>query len=161
MSQDIFIKMAGIEGESLDSKHEKEIDVLSWQWKVYQEANMHTGSGGGSGKATVQDLEFLHFVDKATPNLLKYCLTGKHIDKVVLTVRKAGGTPIEYLKITMSDVIVTMVAPYGQSDDDSRIKETVRLSFSKVEQEYTVQNKEGGSQGTVTASYDIKGNKEA
>ena len=37
MSQDIFIKMAGIEGESLDSAHKNEVDVLSWQWKVYQE----------------------------------------------------------------------------------------------------------------------------
>ncbi len=161
MSQDIFIKMTGIEGESLDSAHKNEVDVLSWQWKVYQEANMHTGSGGGAGKATVQDLEFLHFIDKASPNLLKYCLTGKHIPEVVLTVRKAGGEPIEYLKITMSDVIVTMVAPYGQSDDDARIKETIRLSFAKVKQEYNVQNAQGGSAGAVTASYDIKGNKEA
>ncbi len=36
MSQDIFIKMTGIEGESLDSAHKNEVDVLSWQWKVYQ-----------------------------------------------------------------------------------------------------------------------------
>lgn len=161
MSQDIFIKIAGIDGESLDSTHKDEVEVLSWNWKVYQEANMHSGSGGGAGKATVQDLEFEHYVDRATPNLLKYCLTGKHIPEVKLTVRKAGGSPIEYLKITMTDVIVTLVQPHGQSSDDVRIRENVRLSFSKVQQEYNVQNNQGGSGGAVTASYDIKGNKES
>ncbi len=160
MSQDIFLKIDGIDGESEDSAHKNEIEVSSWNWKVYQDSNMHAGSGGGSGKATVQDLEFLHYVDKASPNLLKYCLTGKHIPNVLLTVRKAGGSPVEYLKITMEDVIVTMVAPFGQSDDDIRIKETVRLSFSRVKQEYSVQNAQGGNAGAVTANYDIKGNKE-
>jgi type VI secretion system secreted protein Hcp len=42
-----------------------------------------------------------------------------------------------------------------------RGRETVGLSFSKVTHEYVVQNQQGGSGGTVTASFDIKGNKEA
>jgi type VI secretion system secreted protein Hcp len=42
-----------------------------------------------------------------------------------------------------------------------RVKERVRLSFSKIKQEYSVQNAQGGSGGAVTAGYDIKGNKES
>jgi type VI secretion system secreted protein Hcp len=91
---------------------------------------------------------------------MKYCLTGKHIDQAVLTIRKAGGNPLEYLKITMSDVIVTQVQPSGSNTDDG-IREQVRLSFAKVKQEYVVQNAQGGSGGAVTAGYDIKLNKEA
>jgi type VI secretion system secreted protein Hcp len=78
---------------------------------------------------------------------------------VVLTTRKAGGHPLEYMKITMNDVIVTLVHPISTQSDE-RLREQVGLSFSKVRQEYLIQNAQGGSGGTVTASFDIKANKE-
>lgn len=160
MAQDIFLKINGIDGESQDTSHKNEIEVLKWNWNIHQESTMHAGSGGGAGKATVEDLTFDHLVDRASPNLMKYCLTGKHINEAVLVVRKAGGNPLEYLKLTMSDVIVTGVAPSG-TNNDLGMRETVSLSFAKVKQEYVVQNQQGGSGGAVTASYNIKGNKEA
>ncbi|WP_439683110.1 DUF796 domain-containing protein [Cupriavidus oxalaticus] len=161
MAQDIFLKINGIDGESQDSSHKNEIEVLAWDWSVEQQSTMHAGSGGGAGKATVSDLSFEHFIDRASPNLMKYCLTGKHINEAVLVVRKAGGNPLEYLKLTMTDVIVTKVSPKGSVDDEVRMREKVALSFSRVKQEYVVQNPQGGSGGAVTAGYDIKGNKEA
>lgn len=160
MAQDIFLKIAGIDGESQDSAHKDEIDVSSWTWQVLQESNMQQGSGGGSGKATVKDLSFVHNVDRASPNLMKYCLTGKHIPEAKLTVRKAGGTPLEYLKLTMTDVVITNVQPAGSSKDEI-IKEQVSMAFAKIKHEYIVQNQQGGSGGAVTAGYDIKLNKEA
>ena len=160
MAQDIFLKISGIDGESQDAAHKNEIDVSSWTWQVLQDANMHQGSGGGSGKATVKDLVFVHNVDRSSPNLMKFCLTGKHIAEAQLTVRKAGGSPLEYLKISMTDVVITNVQPVGSASDEV-IKENVSLSFAKVKQEYTVQNQQGGSGGAVTAGFDIKLNKEA
>jgi type VI secretion system secreted protein Hcp len=134
-----------------------EVDVLTYSWIMEQQSTMNAGGGGGSGKATVHDLEFTHFYDKASVNLAKYCLTGKHIPECKLTVRKAGGTPLEYLVVTMSDVIVTYV---GQSAD-AKVVEKVRLSFAKVKLEYKVQNAQGGGAGAVTATYDIKLNKDS
>ncbi|MFL9964765.1 type VI secretion system tube protein Hcp [Paraburkholderia sediminicola] len=161
MAQDIFLKIDGINGESLDDRHKDEIEVLTWDWEILQDSTMHAGSGGGAGKATVKDLTFEHWIDRASPNLMKYALTGKHIDQAVLVMRKAGGNPLEYLKVTMSDVLVTRVKPSGSRNDVERSLESVSLSFSKVKQEYVVQNAQGGSGGAVTASFDIKGNKEA
>lgn len=160
MAQDIFLKINGIDGESMDSGHKNELEILSWDWQILQESNMHMGSGGGSGKATVKDLNFVHYVDRSSPNLMKFCLTGKHIPEAKLVVRKAGGSPLEYFKITMTDVVITNVQPMGNSNEE-RVKEKVALSFAKVKQEYTVQNQQGGSGGAVTAGYDIKLNKEA
>lgn len=160
MAQDIFLKVNGIDGESMDADHKNEIEVMSWDWQILQDSNMHTGSGGGSGKATVKDLNFIHAVDRSSPNLMKFCLTGKHIPEAILVVRKAGGNPLEYLKITMNDVVITNVQPMG-SNLETRITEKVSMSFAKVKQEYTVQNQQGGSGGAVTAGYDIKLNKEA
>ncbi|WZV80259.1 type VI secretion system tube protein Hcp [Burkholderia pseudomallei] len=155
------MKIDGINGESLDDSHKDEIEVLNWNWEIQQESTMHTGSGGGAGKASVKDLTFEHAIDRASPNLMKYALTGKHVDQAVLVMRKAGGNPLEYLKLTMSDVIITRVRPSGSRDDTERSRETVSLSFAKVKQEYVVQNAQGGSGGAVTTSFDIKGNKEA
>ena len=160
MAQDIFLKLTGISGEAQDATHKDEVEVLSWTWKISQESSVHAGSGGGAGKATVSDLTFDHYMDRASPNLLKYCLTGKHIDTATLVVRKAGGTPLEYLTITMGDVIVTKVSP-ELNYNMSRPREEISLSFARVRQEYVIQNQQGGSGGTVTASFDIQKNSEA
>ncbi|KUZ80836.1 Hcp1 family type VI secretion system effector [Burkholderia ubonensis] len=158
MAQDIFLKLTGIEGESTDRSHSNEIEVLTWTWSVSQQSNMHMGSGGGAGKCTVDDLTFEHYIDRATPNLIQYCLTGKPLDSAVLVMRKAGGKPLEYLKITMEDVLVTGVKPV--SNPNMRVpREEVRLSFSRVKQEYVIQNARGGGAGTVAMGYDIKSNK--
>ncbi len=125
---DIFVKIDGIDGKSQDAVHKGPIEALSYRWKMSQGASMHAGSGGGAGKAGVDDLQFTHAIDRASPNLMKYCLTGKHIPKVVFTVRKAGGAPLEFLKLTLEDVIVTGVEPIviGQNHI-----ENVMLSFCK------------------------------
>ncbi|MFJ3461311.1 Hcp family type VI secretion system effector [Achromobacter spanius] len=158
MAHDIFLKIDGIEGEAEDATHKNEIEVLSWSWGVSQQSNMHMGSGGGTGKATVDDLSFEHYIDRATPNLVQYCLLGKHIKQAQLVVRKSGGSPLEYLKLTMNDVLVTRVNPEGVAADESRPRERVALSFSSMKQEYIIQNAQGGSGGAVTATFDIKKN---
>ena len=66
MSYDIFLKIDGIDGESMDDKHKNEIEVLSWRWNIHQESTMHAGSGLGSGKVSVTNLSFEHYIDRAS-----------------------------------------------------------------------------------------------
>jgi type VI secretion system secreted protein Hcp len=155
MTHDIFIKIDGISGESEDELHPGEIQVHSWRWKMSQQSTMMSGSGGGAGKATINDLEFIHQIDRASPNLMRYCLTGRHIMKVVLSTRKAGGAPMDFLKITLGDVVVTGVEPIVTG---SNYYEHVTLSFARVKSEYTLQSAAGRSSGTITASFDIREN---
>jgi type VI secretion system secreted protein Hcp len=157
MAQDIFLKLAGIKGESEDAEHKDEIEVLTWDWSVSQQSNMHLGSGGGAGKCTVNDLAIEHHIDCATPNLIQYCLTGKHIDSAVLVMRKAGGAPLEYVRIMMEDVLITQVRSVHCASMRFP-REEVRLSFARVRQEYVIQNARGGSAGAIGMGYDIKSN---
>lgn len=154
MAQDMFIKIDGIEDESLDATHKNEIEVLSWHWASSQHSNMHSGSG----KATVEDFCFDHYVDKASPNLLSYCLSGKHIKNIKFVIRKAGGDPLEYLTLTFTDVIVTHLETSGSVEDESRPRERVTFSFTKFTQDYVMQNAEGAKSGVISASYDVKAN---
>jgi len=154
MAVDQFIKIGDIKGESVDSKHKDSIDVSSWNWGMHQSGTMHEGGGGGSGKVAVEDLSFTHYIDKSTPPLHLACCTGKHYDKAVLTVRKAGEKPVEYLKITMEEVLITRITNGGNKSDD-RVSETVHLNFAGFKMEYTVQNKDGTPGATVEAAFDI------
>lgn len=154
---DMYIKIAGIAGEAQDGVHNGEIDVASWHWKMSQQSSMMSGSGSGVGKATINDLEFVHQIDRASPNLMRYCLTGRHIPKAVLSMRKAGGVPLDFLKITMDNVVITSVETTAAG---TKYWEHVTLSFAKVKQEYTVQNNLGSTNGVVTAQFDIKENRD-
>ena len=113
---DYFLKIDGIAGGSSDEQHKGELDVVSWSWGVTQSGSMAFGSGGGEGKANFSDFSFTHRVDKASPVLLKACATGEHIKEAILIARKAGGeTTQEFLKLTISDVLVSSYRNSGSS----------------------------------------------
>ena len=121
MAVDTFLKFASIKGDSQDKDHKDEVEVLGWSWGAHQSGTMHRGKGGGAGKVSVNDLSITKYVDQATPNLWKLCCNGKHEDEAVLTMRKAGGdTALEYLKITLEEVLVADIQTGGSDGEESR-----------------------------------------
>ena len=152
-------RSASIKGESLDAKHKDEIEVLSWSWGVAKSGSIARGGGGGAGKASFNDFNFTHHVDKASPVLLKACATGEHIKEATITRRKAGKGQQEFLIIKMADVIITSVNPSGDADA-SATAEHVSLQFAKVDLEYKPQKPDGSLDAGIHFKYDIKGNKE-
>ena len=158
MATDIFAKIGDIKGESLDSKHKDEVEVLSWSWGVQQSGTMAHGGGGGEGKASFNDFNFVHHVDKASPVLLKACATGEHIKEATITVRKAGKGQQEFLIIKMTDVIITGVNPSGAADA-AATAEHVALQFAKVDLEYKPQKADGSLDAGIHFKYDLKANK--
>ncbi len=157
MAVDMFLKLDGIDGEAQDKKHGKEIDVLAWSWGLSQSGTTHMGGGGGAGKAAFQDLSVTKWVDKSSMTLMEYVSTGKHIKKARLTVRKAGGTPLEYIIIDMEDIIVTSVSTGGSGGED-RLTENVSLNFSVVKTQYVPQAKDGTGEAPIAFGWDIAGN---
>jgi type VI secretion system secreted protein Hcp len=158
MSVDIFMKLDPLKGESKDAKHTGEIDVISWGWGMDQTGTFHTGGGGGAGKVNVHDLSFSHLVDTATTDLMKACTTGTHLPKGVLTVRKAGKNPLEFIKLTIEDIIVTSVSTGGSGEDD--YVEHVTLNFAKFKFEYTPQLATGAGGVTTQVSWNVPANAE-
>jgi len=159
MAADIFAKIGDIKGESLDSKHKNEVEILSWSWGVQNAGTIGRGGGAGQGKASFNDFNFTHHIDKASPVLLKACATGQHIKEATITVRKAGKGQQEFLIIKMADVIITSVNPSG-SGDAAATMESVALQSSKVDLEYKPQKADGSLDAGLHFKYDIKGNKE-
>jgi type VI secretion system secreted protein Hcp len=157
MAVDMFIKIGDLKGESVDDKHKEEIDVLAWSWGMSQSGTTHLGTGAGAGKVNVQDVSFPQYVDKSSPNLMQYCCNGKHFAEALLTVRKAGETPLEYLKLTLKDLMITAVSTGGSGGED-RLTENVTLNFSQFKVEYTPQKKDGTGDAAVTIGWDVAKN---
>ena len=158
MAVDMFMKIKTIEGESTDKTHKKEIDVLAWSWGMSQSGTSHVGGGGGSGKVSVHDLSFTKYVDSSSNALILGCCSGEHYDEALLTVRKAGKDPLEYIKITLKEVIVTSVTTGGSGGED-RLTENVTLNFAEFKFEYQPQSAKGGKDGGAKiAAWDIAQN---
>ena len=155
--QDFYIKLEGIDGESKDSKHTNWIDVLSFEYAVTQSSSMATGGGGGVGRANFDALSFVHYVDRATPALLKYCAKGKHIPEVTISACKAGDGSQEYMSVRLFQVLVTHAGPVGTTED-ARVKEKVDLSYSEIRVEVKEQNADGTMGATVTGGWKVKEN---
>lgn len=160
MAVDMFLEITTIEGETVDKvmKEKKAIDVLAWSWGLSQSGTTHMGGGGGSGKASFQDLSVTKYVDLASHALGLGCATGEHFDKAVLTVRKAGKTQEPYITITMEEVIITSVSTGGSGGED-RLTENLSLNFAKVKFEYFYQDEKGVVSKTPKAyTYNIAEN---
>lgn len=142
MAMDMFLRIGTVKGESRDKKHAEKIDVLAWSWGMSNSGTAHTGGGAGAGKANVQDLSVTKYIDKASPKLQLACLKGTHFDDAELIVRKAGDTPVEYVIMTLTEVMITSVSTGGSGGED-RLTENVSINFAKVKFEYTEQDAKG------------------
>ena len=156
MAVDMFLKIGKLEGESLDDTHGGEIDLIAWNWGMSQSGSLHQGGSGG-GKVSIDDISVTKYVDKASTDLMLACSSGEHYPEAKLTVRKAGKSPLEYIKVTMTDVLVKSVSTGGSPGDD-KLSEKVVLNFAKLKVEYTPQKKDGSADKTKEYTWDIQKN---
>jgi type VI secretion system secreted protein Hcp len=151
---DMFLMVKGakhgvIKGEAQDDKHKDEIQVLRWSWGMT--AHPPTATGGAFGRATIHDLKIVKRVDKASTPLMIALRFNEEIQKAVLTLRKAGGSQLEFLKITIEGGRVTSIKiDVGEPEGGAEIFEHVTFSFNKIEVEYVPQGKSGGAEGSLT-----------
>ncbi len=157
MAVDMFLKIKDIPGESRDKTHKDEIDVLAWSWGATNSGTMHIGAGGGSGKVNVQDISVTKFVDKASPKLMEAVCEGKHIPECTLVVRKAGGTPVEYLTIIMKECLISSYSTGGSGGED-RLTENLSINFAKFEQKYVPQTATGKADSPIPFAWNIEAN---
>jgi type VI secretion system secreted protein Hcp len=153
---DYFLKIDGIDGESQDSKHSKEIQLDSWSWGETNAGSMRAGGGGGSGKVSMQDFHFTMPVNVASPKLFDACATGAHVKNAILTCRKAGKEQQEFLKWTFTDVFISSYQTGGSGGSDILPVDQVSFNFTKIQIDYKEQKPDGTLGGAQTKFYDLK-----
>jgi type VI secretion system secreted protein Hcp len=156
---DYFLKIDGIQGESLDSKHKGEIQLESFSWGEINPGTAHSGGGGGAGKVQMQDLHFVMQINKASPKLMLACASGKHIKQAVLTARKAGKAQQEFLVFKFTDLLVSSYQTGGSQHAEVLPMDQVSFNFARIELEYRPQKADGSLDAPIKAGWDLKTNK--
>jgi len=156
---DYFLKIEGVEGESTDDKHKKEIEIQSWDFGGANAGSFSSGGGGGTGKVQLQDFNFVKKVDKASAKLFTACCTGEHLKKVTLTCRKAGKEQQEFLVVELTSAIVSSFKTGGAAGSDVVPSDQVSLNFAKIEFKYKEQKADGSLGGEIIGGWDVTTNK--
>lgn len=152
---EVLLHIDGIEGESTVEGHEKWIDLLTWSWELSASVS---NTGANVGRTHVGPIIVTKYIDKASPFLNLYVLTGRHLKQVDLILRRPGESALEYLHIKMSDVTVINVS-HGGMANDYRFTESVSFEFDKVCYSYTPQKDDGSGDAEITKCFDILRNR--
>jgi len=159
MATAYFLKIDGVKGESTDTNHKDEIEILAYSHGVSQPTSAVASTSGGltSGRCNHSDLSVSKLLDVASPTLNQLCCTGKHVGKVELVCERSDGDKrVPYYKITLTDVIISSVQLSAGGEIPS---ESVTFNYGKIEWVYTKQNLAGGAAGgKSTGSWDLSKN---
>jgi type VI secretion system secreted protein Hcp len=156
-ANDMFLKLDGIKGESMDNKHKGEIDVLAWSWGIATPVATRETTGAGAGKVVIHDIVISKRMDTSSPKLLLAASSGQHIKEVTLVVRKAGREQQEFLTIKLQDVLISSFTAHATQQADIPLEE-VKLNFARVEVTYKQAMPNGDLGPAEKYGWDVKQN---
>ncbi len=149
MATDAFLKIDNIEGDSTVDGHAKEIELLGWSIGASVPVGPRSTSGSAAaGTSMHQDLSCAKMLDEASNDLAAACWEGKTIPNAALVTQRqgeSGGGKVDYMKILLTDVIVST---YSRSGGPSDIPmEQFTLNYATIKSEYFTTDAAGGSGG--------------
>lgn len=152
-----FLKLDGIDGESLIKGHEKEIEVASYAWGPERLAQAGT-AGLRSRGASFQDLQVVSSAGKAGPMLMLQCATGQVLKHAILTGIKVGREqPHDYfMKVTLENVLISHYNTTGSADGFPT--DSIGVTSDKIDVEYRVMRSDGTPGETIRAGFDLERN---
>jgi type VI secretion system secreted protein Hcp len=124
-------------------------DILAWGFTAQSAASGH-GISGGEAKPKLGDLRIVKSQDKSTPKLALACANGVHFPKATLYVRKSGGG--QALTLTLTNALISS---YSMSSGGDRPTESLTINFTKIEFQYTKQDKTPSDSKPITTLHAI------
>jgi type VI secretion system secreted protein Hcp len=166
---DAFLKLVNasgqpVLGESQDSTHPNEIEISGYNVAAVHPGTAGSATGGaGAGKATFNDFSFSTPTSRVTPLLFQACAQGTRFNQAIVSLRKAGAGPnkgaggLEFLKITMAQVLVSQFGS-GGSTGDAAPHDEVHLSYGKIQFQYVQQKPDGTAGPPTNGGWDVQKN---
>jgi|GEM_PF-4849523 Hemolysin-coregulated protein (uncharacterized) len=147
-----FLAIPSIPGEVPPPTHAGEIAVNSYSWGTVPDPGQACGAAT-SGASAIEFTIGKH-LDKASPPLMLATAKGTNLGTVVLSVAKnTGAGSVDYLVITLEDVIISSDQP---SSNNGGTSELVTFVASKVTQSYRAQLSDGTFDPPVSTCFDWK-----
>ena len=153
----MFLKLDGINGESLDKHYKEDIAISSFSLGALNGGSkVSAGGGGGAGKVALGEFQITKLVDKTSSVLYKDAVMGTHIKSATLFCRKAGGTQSEFLEYKLKDVVVAKISQ--GVDYKERSTESVSFTFAKMNVEFIGTTSSGKTLRSPSLTFTITGN---
>jgi type VI secretion system secreted protein Hcp len=169
---DIFLKLDGIAGESTTKRHEKEIEVVSYDQSIDSTVITSGGGGSGAGKATFSGVRFRKLLDSASIPIALACASGLHIATARFAFRRPN-PPLDFYVVALEDVLVTHTGQcattgtqsplafetLAKSPAGAALLEEVTLHFAKIRWEYRPIGPKGTGLPPIVGGWDLQGNR--
>jgi len=160
MAFDCFLKIGAgpdVKGESTDSTHKGEIEILSFSFGASNPSTIGSGSsGGGGGKVSISSFNIMKKTDRSSAILFQACCQGDHYGSAIVTLRKSGGKkPLEYLKYEFTELYVDSLQWSGSTGGDDTPAESVSFSFATVHVTYIPQKPDGTGDSPIEGGWNI------
>jgi type VI secretion system secreted protein Hcp len=162
MAFDAFVKIDGIDGESSDDAHKGEIEIISYSLGATQAGGASTSRTGGQtgARADIGEFTITKVLETSTPNLFKFCCSGKHIAKIVISICGASESKQTYMQYTLTDAVVSSHRAIGAtSAEGARPLEEVSFRFGTISLAYTPYDNTGKAGAAIKAGWDLGANK--
>jgi len=155
MSNNMFWKIEGINGESTSAQGKDMIEILSYHHGVAMPLTAGpSNTSRASGRCVHQDFTITKYVDLASPTLNLKCCGGEDIKQMTIHIWKADAAakPINYITYTLESCIITSVSVSAGGDQPI---ETVTFSYKKITWDYAQQKQDqpGGGKGKASAKW--------
>ncbi len=134
-----YLFMPGIKGDSTVAKYASWILVSKVRTDV-------TGAGITSCGAATAPISLTKRMDRSSMPIVKAATLGTVIPTATFAFTKAGAQPVEYYKITLTNVKVTSVSTQWKGDVPT---EQLKLSFTKICWSYAAQKADGSMEPAV------------
>ncbi len=145
-----YIKLDGVDGPSTSKSGH--IELFSFSMGASQMPSINEGQLR-AGKADVSHISVMKALDKTSPTLFDYCVSGKFFKKVEIIYDKASGSgQVDYFKLTMEDSMITSFQLSGSSENPT---ESLSFAFQKITVSYNPEKVDGSMAGFVDKGYDL------
>ena len=147
MALNAVLKIHNAPGESkLPSPHSNWIEIQGWDWEVEAETSWTKGGGASVGKPNPGKMNFEHYFDTSSCNILRNIFAGQSFESIELNMLKGTGTKEGqqvFFKMWMSDAFITKVA--NSATDDGNVLQKVEMVFKDVSFGYSPQKDADGT----------------
>lgn len=135
-----YLKLGTIEGEATAVGYANQIEIQAFS---FGESRAASGTSGGAAPSpSFTELNLTKPLDRSSPALLVATASGQHFSSATLTLVTDGASPVAYLKIALTDVIVT-ACQTGGATQSGFPSENISLAYGKIVMTYSYKNSKG------------------
>ncbi len=153
MALDFYVQIDGIDGQSNDKGHSKWIEAIAFSHGAKQQIASERATSV-AGRGVFEEFAFVHEVDKATPKIQQFCMSGQKIDKVKIEVCSAvAGIQTPVYEVTLEQVKIIGAHIEAGAGEQPPVVERVSLAAGKATWKATAIKPDGSKDGAVEANF--------